>query len=123
MSRESFGYLLLAPAILLVAVFLLYPILATFVTSLHIDQPVLRRHEFVGLDNYGELLEDRTAHRTIGFTLMFVGVSVALEVLVGLMLALVIHRAFRGRGLVRAAVLVPWAIPTVVTAILWKYMF
>ncbi len=49
--------------------------------------------------------------------------SVGLELIIGLWLALALNRAFRGRGLVRAAVLIPWAIPTVVSALLWRFMF
>ena len=58
-----------------------------------------------------------------GTRAFFAVTSVALELIIGLWLALALNRAFRGRGLVRAAVLVPWAIPTVVSALLWRFMF
>jgi multiple sugar transport system permease protein len=56
-------------------------------------------------------------------TLTFTIISVGLELVLGLMIALVINRSFRGRGLIRAAVLIPWAIPTVISALMWKFMF
>ena len=56
-------------------------------------------------------------------TLVFTAVSVVFDIVVALALALMLHRQFRGRGFLRAAVLVPWAVPTVVSAMLWKTMF
>jgi multiple sugar transport system permease protein len=120
-NRRLFGYVLLAPALLLIGIFLIFPIASAFVTSLHIDSPVVEKR-FVGMRNYDELLHDEIALGTIDFTLLFVGASVALEIVVGLLLGLIIHHAFRGRGLVRAVVLIPWAVPTVVAAVMWKYM-
>jgi multiple sugar transport system permease protein len=111
----------LAPALVVIALFLLVPILMAVWTSLHIDTPFT--HRFVGLQNYADLAGDDVAVGSLGFTLTFVVISVALELFFGLLLALLIHESFRGRGLVRAAVLVPWAIPTVVAAVMWKYMF
>ncbi|GIW73314.1 MAG: ABC transporter permease [Planctomycetota bacterium] len=121
-SRERFGYLLLAPALLVMGAFLLGPIAAAFVTSLHVDTPFAPRR-FVGLENYALLLEDEAALGSLEFTLLFVVVSVALEVAGGLVVALVLDRWRRGQGLVRAAVLLPWAMPTVVAAVMWKYIF
>jgi multiple sugar transport system permease protein len=121
-ERQRFGYLLILPAFGVIALFLLLPIAISLVSSLHVDTPFAARR-FVGLENYVRFFADDVATRTRVFTFLFVAASVALEILLGLLLALVIHQSFRGRGLVRAAVLIPWAIPTVVTAIMWKYMF
>jgi len=85
---------------------------------------------FIGLDNYlarydGEwygLLADGDWWRAVYNTLWFAAVSVALETVLGMIIALVLHSAFAGRGLVRAAVLIPWAIPTVVSAKMWSWM-
>lgn len=84
-------------------------------------------HRFVGFDNFwnddwGGLLEDGKWWRAVGNTMVFTGVSVALETVFGVMIALVLNRPFRGRGLVRAAVLIPWAIPTIVSAKMWGWM-
>lgn len=119
MSQERrLGYGLLVPALLLLGAFLAYPIASAFVSSLH-AYSLTGEREFVGLQQYRELLQDRVALGSLGFTFLFVGVSVSL----GLLLALLIHPPYRGRGLVRGAVLIPWAIPTVAAAVMWKYMF
>lgn len=120
-SRERIGMALMVPALMVIATFLVYPIASAIVTSFYIDDGF--RTEFVGLKHYRDLAGDTKALDTLGFTFLFVFVSVALEIVLGLLVALVIHRSFRGRGIVRAAVLVPWAIPTAVVAIMWRYMF
>lgn len=120
--EAAFALLLGLPALALLAAMLVWPIVMTIATSLTVDDLVSPRR-FVGLENYARLLDDPVARSTMGFTLAFVFVSTALEVAIGLLLALVMHHVVRGRAVVRAAVLVPWAIPTVVAAVLWKYMF
>jgi len=78
--------------------------------------------KFVGLDNFGGLLEDPTWWRAVANTLVFTVLSVSLEAALGMVIALALDRRFPGRSLVRAAVIVPWAIPTVVSAKLWAWM-
>lgn len=79
-------------------------------------------HGFVGIENYAFLVEDPDWWRAVRNTLVFASVSVALETALGLGIALVLDAQIRGRGVLRAAVLVPWAIPTVVSAQLWAWM-
>ncbi|MCF4164706.1 sugar ABC transporter permease [Zavarzinia compransoris] len=84
-------------------------------------------HGFVGFDNFwnpewGGLFGDAKWWRAVGNTLVFTGASVGLETVFGILIALVLNRPFRGRGLVRAAVLIPWAIPTIVSAKMWGWM-
>lgn len=125
-ARErAFALCLLAPCTLFVALFAFYPIVHSVYLSLHrlvLSLPHLGR-PFVGLANYRELLHDPVAMRSLGNTLLFVFSSTLLEVSFGLGIALLIHRSFRGRGLVRAAILIPWAIPTVVSSQLWRFIF
>jgi trehalose/maltose transport system permease protein len=78
---------------------------------------------FVGLANFGLLLADPEWWRSVGNTLVFTAVSVALELGLGFAIALVLNGQFPGRGPLRAAVLIPWAIPTVVSAKMWGWMF
>jgi ABC-type sugar transport system permease subunit len=78
---------------------------------------------FVGLANYAEALHTPQFWSALGHTVFFTVTSVALELLAGLILALAMNQAYRARGLIRAAVLLPWAIPTVVSALLWSFMF
>ena len=101
--------------ILLVA---LFPLAWTLWESVHLHDlrmPWLGR-PFVGLNNYLEAFGDPRFRGALGHTAFFAVASVTLELVIGLWLALALNRAFRFRGLVRAAVLVPWAIPTVVSA-------
>jgi multiple sugar transport system permease protein len=126
LTRERiFGFSLLIPCFLLVLTLAFYPIIYSFYLSMHkiilgipaIGQP------FVGLDNYRALVSDRVATHSLTNTFIFVFVSTFFEILFGLVIALVIHGKFRGRGLVRAAVLIPWAIPTVVSSQMWRFIF
>jgi len=125
-SRQQwFAVSLIAPCFFFVAVFAYYPIVHSFFLSLHrivLALPALGQ-PFVGLGNYADLLHDRIALRTLMNTFGFVFISTVLELLFGLVIALIIHQGFRGRGLVRAAVLVPWAIPTVVSSQMWRFIY
>jgi len=78
---------------------------------------------YIGFTYYEQFLTDKRLWASLGNTMFFTIVSVALELVLGLGIALMINRVFWGRGLVRAAVLIPWAIPTVVSAMMWKYLY
>jgi multiple sugar transport system permease protein len=84
--------------------------------------PIFGIDEFVGLGNFAFLARDPRFWNALANTAYFTALSVALELGLGLALALGLQRAFPGRGLVRAAVLVPWAVPTVVSAKMWAWM-
>ena len=124
--RESLAaWAMVTPALFVTMVFALYPILDSLWLSLHhifVGIPALG-HSFIGLDNYLALLRDPAAHQAFFNTLAFVVLSTLLELACGLVIALVIHERFGGRGLVRAAILIPWAVPTVVASQLWRYIF
>jgi trehalose/maltose transport system permease protein len=79
--------------------------------------------EFVGLANFSYLLTDPDWWSAVRNTLVFAFFSVTIETILGLGIALALNAHFRGRGLLRAAVLIPWAIPTVVSAQMWSWMF
>ncbi|WP_026690497.1 carbohydrate ABC transporter permease [Alteribacter aurantiacus] len=83
----------------------------------------LIRPNFIGLTNYGKYLQDDRMWRAMWNTVLFTTVSVFFELVIGLAVALVINRAFFGRGIVRASVLIPWAIPTAVGAMMWRYLY
>ena len=124
-ADRRFAWALVIPALATVAGVAVFPLAWTVWESLHrhdLRMPWLGR-PFVGLANYSEILADRRFWEALGHTALFTAASVTLEILLGLSLALAMNRAFRGRGLVRAAVLVPWAIPTVVAALLWRFLF
>ncbi len=119
------AWIMMAPAILILGVIAVYPVLRTFYISLH--EMVLTDpssgYPFIGLSNYLAILQDPSARAAIVFTLQFTICTVALELLLGFAAALLMNRVFRGRGFVRAAVLVPWAIPTTVSALMWKFIY
>jgi multiple sugar transport system permease protein len=123
-TDRRLGYLLVLPTIAILLAITLFPFASNVWNSFHhvnLLEPGAR--PFVGLENYGQLASDPAFRATFLRTTVYTVVSVAIELTVGLALALVIHREFRGRGLVRAAILIPWAVPTVVSAMLWKTMF
>lgn len=78
---------------------------------------------FVGFKNYKEYLRQDRMYRSLWNTLIFTFSSVAVELVLGLIIALIINKPFKGRGLFRAAVLIPWAIPTAISAMMWKFMY
>jgi len=116
-------YFLIIPALTVVAVAAFYPTAVTFWMSFREVLLIFRVNKFIGLGNYRNLLQDSNFSNALINTFYFTFASVGLETLIGLGIALVIHESFPGRGVVRAAVLVPWAIPTVVTSTMWKWIF
>ena len=122
--RERLAWLLVLPSMLVVAVVALYPLLRTFQLSFTNQRlSSVREVRWVGISNYTDLLVDSTFRRAIGNTVTFALASVFFETLLGLIIALVIHSNFRGRGLLRTAMLIPWAIPTAVSSQMWAWMY
>ncbi|WP_082562447.1 carbohydrate ABC transporter permease [Paenibacillus sp. Root444D2] len=78
---------------------------------------------FVGLDHYKRFMTDSRLWHALGNTSLFTVYAVSMEMLFGLLIAVLINRSFRGRGLVRAAVLIPWATPTAISAMIWHFLF
>ena len=115
------GAALVVPAIVTVGIFAVWPVTQSMWLSLHrsiVALPV--ESTFVGFENYRRLLMDPVARHSSIVTLLFAAGSVAGELIIGLVLALLMHRALPARGLYRALVLVPWAMPTVVAAQMWR---
>ncbi len=112
---------MVSPAVLLILAVALVPVLYTVYLSVH-DSSVTTTGEFVGLRNYGDVLADPVFGEALFNTAVFTVVSVSIELVLGLAIALTIDRAFKARGLVRAAVLVPWAFPVVISALMWRLM-
>ena len=117
------AYLLIAPAVAVLAGVAAYPLLAAVWLSFHRMILVFGEQRFIGLANYGFLLADPRFHGALANTLYFTAVAVAIELLLALPLAMLLHAAIPGRGLLRASMLIPWAIPTVVSAKLWAWLF
>jgi trehalose/maltose transport system permease protein len=116
------GPWLMAPALLVLVLLAVVPIVGALWQSLF-HETAREPARWAGLENYARLARDPEARNSLLFTLQFVGTSVVLELLFGLATALVLHARFRGRAWVRASVLIPWAIPTVVASWIWRYIF
>ncbi len=124
-AREArIAYLLLAPALLAIGLIALYPL--GYTVWLSCQQKILKLpwlgQDWVGLANYRELLASSRFWVAFLNTIMFTVISVALETVLGLLAALAIHRAKILTGLTRAAILLPWAVPTVVAAVMWLFL-
>lgn len=118
--RDTIIFLL--PLLLLVSLFMLIPVLGTFWLSLWQDVAFLTR-KFVGLANYFRLLKDTQFWQSVGFTLIFSLISVAVEMVLGIIVALVVSERFRGRGAIRGVSLLPWAIPAIIGARIWQLIY
>jgi multiple sugar transport system permease protein len=110
------------PLILFVFLFVLFPVLGTFWVSLWRDVSFMDR-EFLGLTNYLNVLGDWQFYQSVFFTLMFTFISVAIEMIFGVIVALVINEKFPGRFLMRGIALLPWAIPGVIGARIWQLIY
>ena len=119
------AWALMAPALGIVVAVAVFPLGWSVWESLHAHDLRLAwtGRPFVGLDNYLEAFAEPRFRAALGQTLFFTFCALILELLLGLALAMALDRAFRGRGLARAAVLLPWALPTVVAALLWRFLF
>ena len=116
------AYYMVLPALLIILIVAFFPIAyATYLSFT--DATVAQAGSFVGLENYTEMFGNDDFREGLSNTAIFTVISVALEFFIGLGIALAINQAFRGRGLVRAAILVPWAFPTVISAVMWRLMF
>jgi trehalose/maltose transport system permease protein len=122
--QERLAWLMCLPVILIVTLVALYPLARTVVVSFT-DQRLgsSRAVNFVGAENYLDLLSDRKFITAVGNTVEFAVFSVGFELLFGLIIALVINSKFQGRGLMRTAMLIPWAIPTAVSSQMWRWMY
>lgn len=123
MNRETRDALILIfPLCLFVTIFLFLPVLGTSWVSLWRDISFLPRR-FVGLLNYLRLFEDSQFWQSTTFTIVFSFTSVALEIVLGMMIALVVNEHLKFRGLVRGIALLPWAIPSVIGARIWQLIY
>lgn len=116
------AYYMVIPAVIFILAIAIYPVAYSLWLSVH-SATITSLGEFNGIENYTNMLANSDFREGFTNTLIFSVVSVTIEFVIGLAIALAINRAFRGRGLVRAAVLVPWAFPTVISAVMWRLMF
>lgn len=121
--RPFLLFALNSPAILLLICVVAYPIVYSFWLSLYaynLRQPL--RTRFVGFDNYAEILSQDRFWAAAGNTAIFCAGSISLTVILGTLLALLLNEAFPGRAVLRAVMLLPWAIPPVVNGLIWQWL-
>lgn len=124
MSEQKTAFLYVLPSLVIIGIVSLYPIIRTIWLSLYSMQlQFADETHFVGLKNYAFLLKDKRFWDSLWNTFYFMITSVSMELVLGLLIALLINRPFRMRGIVRAAVLIPWAVPTVVAAMIWRFLY
>jgi multiple sugar transport system permease protein len=124
-AETRLAWFLVAPALAVILLISLAPIAVTVWEALHLHDlrlPWLGR-PFIGVGNFTEAASDPRFGAALFHTVAFALVSVPLELTLGLALAVMMHSAVRGRALIRVSALLPWAIPTVVAALLWRFMF
>jgi ABC-type sugar transport system permease subunit len=124
-AETRLAWTLTLPALAIVAAFGFIPIGWTFWESLHLHDLRMpwRGRPFVGAANYVEIMAAPRFWSALGHTGIFVAATLVIELGAGLLLAMALDRVTRARGLVRTAVLLPWAVPTVVVALIWRFMF
>jgi multiple sugar transport system permease protein len=119
--RQASGFV--TPAVALLAFVTLYPLLFSLWISFR-DWTLLapERSRFIGLANYLEVFSSKTAVYSFLRSVYFAALSISGELVLGLAVALILNQSFRGRGLLRALLILPWALPDVVNSVLWKWV-
>ena len=124
-KRQATPYILLAPILLFVSLFLLWPMINVFVMSVQ-EYRLLKPDErhFIGFQNFVTVFtEDKVFMKAIKNSVVWVAVSVAAQTILGFWLAYLLNQKFKGRGLYRALVLSPWAVAGVMVAIIWSLIY
>src|SRR5919204_6829326 len=124
--QTRLAWLMLAPSLLVVAIVAFYPLGRTVYQSFTNQSFLaLEPTKWIGLRNYfgaSGLVHDSAFKNAVITTVKFTVITVLFEFLLGMIIALVVNSSFKGRGLMRAVMLVPWAIPTVISARMWQWM-
>jgi multiple sugar transport system permease protein len=124
LSERRLAAFMVGPSLLMIALVAAYPIgYAIWLSLNEYSVRVAGLSRWAGLRNYETVLSDPAFWEAFRTTFIFTAASVALETVIGIAMALAMHSAFRGQGILRTVVLVPWAVLTVVTAIMWRTIF
>ncbi|MBW6425163.1 sugar ABC transporter permease [Rhizobium sp. XQZ8] len=123
-SERLLPYLLLAPAVVVTVVIVFMPMVQAVFTSFY-DLILFRPNasKFVGFGNYGKLFSDPVFWTALWNTIIWIGLTVPLQMGLGLMTAVLLNREFPWRGLARALIIIPWALPSVVIALMWRWIY
>jgi multiple sugar transport system permease protein len=118
-------YLLLVPSLLILTVFLLFPLIWNVYLSMHdvAFSNILKSWKYVGLMNFADLLSDPNFYSSLKVSIMFVGGSVALQFFLGLLLAVLLYQHVKGSNTILALFIIPWAVSAVITGFSFKFIF
>ena len=123
MTRKQMGYLFILPTMFLFAALAIYPVLKTlFLSFFEYRLQFGEVKRFIGLDNFIKMFTTERFFQAFRFTMLFTTLTVSIEIALGLLFAQFMNMDFRGKVLLRIIVLIPWAIPTIVSGFLWRFM-
>jgi multiple sugar transport system permease protein len=117
------AYGFMAPAAILVALFMYWPMFDTFRESLYSTSFINPNPKFVGLDTYSKIIADGTFWQVAQNSIVWTCGTVLLQNLGGFLIALLLDQRLPGQGILRSLILLPWVLPGVVAAILWRFMY
>jgi len=124
LTEEELASVLLTPVLLFLLTISFFPIADTFVASLHTGYVLeMNPQEFVGLEHYQWLFNSEAFWNALSVTLIYTFVSVPIELVFGLGLALLLDRDFKGKYFAQAAIVFPWALPTIINAKIWAWLY
>lgn len=121
-EERNTARLMVMPAAVIIMVLGVCPLLYVLWLSLNDVNPVTLKTSFTGIENYKDILQRDDFWKAMGNTVYFTAVSITLQIILGIMVALLLHQPFKGRWIVRTVFLLPWTVPTLVNANLWKWM-
>jgi multiple sugar transport system permease protein len=122
-SETKFGLLMVSPALMVLVLVLLYPAFVAFQSSFFRIVTVTRKETYVGLHNYTTLLSDPTFWESFERSLIWSVGAISSQMIVGIAVALVLHKSIRGRAFVRGLVLFPYLVPAIVAVLIWRWVF
>ena len=123
MTQKKMGYLFILPTMALFAVFAVYPVLKTvWLSFFEYRLQFGEVKTFIGLENFIKLFTTERFYKSLRFTILFTAATVSIEVIIGLVFAQFMNKDYRGKSLLRVIVLIPWAIPTIVSGFIWRFM-
>jgi multiple sugar transport system permease protein len=122
-SESKMAYILILPALFLIFGLGVYPISYTIWLSFQKLQLIEGGSGFVGLQHYIRMLQDKTFWNAMGLTIYFTVVSLIVQIILGIAVAFLLNKKFRGRSFMRAIILIPWSVPTVVNATMWGWIY
>lgn len=121
-DEKYLGFFMVLPAVILILIFSIYPVIRSLHMSLH-DIDAMRNHGFVGLQNYIDLINSPRLWGSFGATLIYGIGSIVIQIGLAISIAIALNKEFFARKFVRALIVIPWAIPTAMSAIMWRRFF